>query len=140
MALARHVDTQVVHDMPEYSLYIDKEDAFAAEEEERDRFIRDTLIQMGLPIDEIWEKESLSVEEKIELRKVLRKFDVEIITDNDRCFEIYYDKEVVGRWYKPRFVLRRDMSEIRPSKQIYYEMIVQYESMFDEDHQEEEDE
>lgn len=118
--------------MIQYSIFVDREDVKTVEEEERNGFIKDTLKQIGLDIDDIWPEILLSLEEKIKLRDYLNKFDI-LILDTKDTFEIYVGKELVAKWYRPLFALKTDLSEINPSKKIFVEMTIMHESIFEND-------
>lgn len=118
--------------MIQYTIFVDREDVKTVEEEERNGFVKKTLEQIGLDVSEIWPDILLSVEEKIKLRDYLNKFDV-LILDTKETYEIYVGKELVAKWYRPLFKLKTDLSEINPSKKIFIEMTIMYESIFEND-------
>lgn len=115
----------------EASIYLNREDSHQVEEEERNVFIRGVLDEIGLPIEDIWPEPTLTLEQKIELRKLLVKFDVLLLDDRDRGMEIYVGNEVIAKWHKPKFILRVDEKQKDPTKKLYFEMIVKYQSLFD---------
>ena len=103
------------------------------EEEEKNRFLRSLLEQMGVPIEEIWEDDlPLSIDQKIKLRTVLSTYSVQIVDDFDGLLQVYVEGEVVGSFHKPTYKLKRDVSEIDPRKQLYIEMTITYSSLFEE--------
>lgn len=118
--------------MIKYSIFVDREDVKTVEEEERNSFIKTVLEQIGLDISDIWPNILLSLDEKIKLREYLNKFDV-LILDVKETLEIYVGKELVAKWYRPLFALKTDLSEINPSKKIFVEMTIIYESIFEND-------
>lgn len=118
--------------MIQYTIFVDREDVKTVEEEERNGFVKKTLEQIGLDVSEIWPDILLSVGEKIKLRDYLNKFDV-LILDTKETYEIYVGKELVAKWYRPLFKLKTDLSEINPSKKIFIEMTIMYESIFEND-------
>ncbi len=73
---------------------------------------------MGVPIEELWQDESLSVQEKIQLRGLLSAYSIKIIDDSDGQLQFYVENELVGEWKKPEYKMRRDLSEIDPNKKI----------------------
>ena len=118
----------------EYSVYINREDAAKAENQELNSFVRAIIDEIGIDVDEIWdEEEELNVNSKAKLRDLLSKYDIEIIHDGDRGYQIYFEDTIVGEWFKPRFILRKDLSARRISQRVYYEMIVKFTSPFESD-------
>jgi hypothetical protein len=120
--------------MTELSIYIDREDLALAEAEERDLFIKEVLTKIGIPLEEIWPEEHLeTVEDKIEFRKLMDHYDVDILDDGDRGVKIYVDDDVIAEWKKPRYILRIDYQARRPVNRVFYEMIISFWSMFEGD-------
>jgi hypothetical protein len=103
------------------------------EEEEKSIFVRSILEHLGLPIHDIWNDEhiDLSIEERIKLRGILSSFDVSIINEGDGNLKIYVDKETIGEWKKPTYVLKRDYSQIDPKKFLFLEMHTEFWSVFE---------
>ncbi len=124
----------------EYSIYINKEDANKAEEEELNSFIRSVLENSGLELDDVWaEGAELDVVTKIKLRSFLAKFDVDIIHDGDRGYKIYVGDDVIAEWFKPRVVLKTDPQARKASQRTYYEMMIKCSSVFEEFEEQEEE-
>lgn len=124
----------------ERSIYLDREDAREVEEEERNLFLRGILEEMGVPVDDVWPDILLTVEDKIELRDLLGKLEIEIIYDGDRGFQIYHQDTKLAEWFKPKLLLRRDFKARTLAKQFYYEMIIKTWSVFDQQENEDEEE
>ena len=104
------------------------------EEEEKSRFVKSILEIMGVPISEIWSSDQeLSVEEKIQLRSLLSTYNIKVIDDSDGQLQIYVDGELIGRWDKPSYILKRDLSELDPNNQLYLELTYKYWSIFDQE-------
>lgn len=104
------------------------------EEEEKTRFLRSILEQMGVPIQEFWPDDSaLSIEQRIKLRSILVTYGVQVIDDLDGNMQIYVEREKVAEWFKCTYKLRRDLREIDPRKQLYLEMEVDCWSLFEEE-------
>lgn len=112
------------------------------EEEEKLRYLRDVIEQMGVPIQEFWTTEGpLSVEQRIKLRGILATYNVQVIDDLDGHMQVYLtDAEdgpvKVAEWFKCTYKLKRDLREIDPRKQLYLEMEVNTWSLFEEAEQE----
>lgn len=106
------------------------------EEEEKTRFLKDLLEQMGVPINEFWNVEtSLSVNQKIKLRGLLATYQIQVIDDLDGHMQIYVDDQLVGEWNKCTYKLKRDLRQLDPKKRLYLEMQVDYWSLFEESEQ-----
>lgn len=114
------------------SIFLDREDTRVIEEEERNIFIKGILESVGVPLEDIWPDISLTVEQKIKLRALLSKLDVEIIEDGDRGYQIYHQNTKLGEWFKPKFILRKDIGARTFSKKLYYEMVINTWSIFDQ--------
>lgn len=103
------------------------------EEEEKTRFIKSILEIMGVPIGDIWQGESLSVQDKIQLRALLSTYSIKIIDDSDGKLSFYVENELVAEWNIPYYKMKKDLSEIDPNKKLYKEMHVDYWSIFDQE-------
>jgi hypothetical protein len=115
----------------ERSIYLDREDYKLIEDEERDLFVRGILESIGVPLEEVWPDISLTVEQKIKLRGLLGKREIEIIDNGDRGCQIYHQNTKLAEWFKPRFILREDKGARTLSKKLYYEMIIKTWSLYD---------
>jgi len=103
------------------------------EEEEKTRFLKYILEQMGVPIQDFWTSDDpLSVEQRIHLRGILSSFSIQVIDDRDGLLQIYVEGEKVATFKKPTYKLKRDLSELDPKKQLYLEMTIDCESLFEE--------
>ncbi len=108
------------------------------EDEEKTRYLRSILEQMGLPVDEFWAVEgALSVDQKMKLRVVLATYEVQVIDDLDGHMQVYVEGTLVAEWLKCTYKLKRDLRELDPRKQLYLEMEVTTWSLFEESEQEE---
>ena len=108
------------------------------EDEEKTRFLRNILEQMGMPIQEIWPMDgSLNVEQRIKLRGILATYSVQVIDDLDGHMQVYVEGERVAEWNKCTYKLKRDLRQIDPRKQLYLEMEVDCWSLFEESEQQE---
>ncbi|CAB4196533.1 hypothetical protein UFOVP1290_53 [uncultured Caudovirales phage] len=108
------------------------------EEEEKMRFLKDVLDQMGVPINDFWNTdEPLSIEQKIKLRAILATYSVQVIDDLDGHLQIYVEDELVGEWNKCTYKLKRDLRQLDPRKQLYLEMTVDFWTIFEDEPQKE---
>ncbi len=110
------------------------ENTHKVEDEEKNRFLRDLLEQMGTPISTFWvgDELSLSIQQKIQLRKLLITYSIQVIDDNDGNVRVYVDGELVGEWHKCTYKLKRDFSQIDPKKQLFLEMTINCWTLFEE--------
>lgn len=120
-------------DNMQVSIYIDREDHKSIEEEERNLFLRGVLEEVGVPVDDIWPELELTVEQKVEMRDLLTKLDIDIIADNDRGYKIYHEDSLLAEWFKPRFILREDKGAKVFSSKLYYEMVIKTWSIFEQE-------
>jgi len=103
------------------------------EDEEKTRYLRNILDQMGVPVSEFWSTDGpLSVDQRIKLREILRTYGIQVIDDLDGHMQIYVENELVAEWNKCKYKLKRDLREIDPRKQLYLEMEVDCWSLFEE--------
>jgi len=103
------------------------------EEEEKSKFIKQILSQMGLPVEEFWTSDTaLSAREKIKLREIISAYNIVIIDDLDGHMQIYVDNDLVAEWKKCTYTLKRDLRQIDPRKKLYMEMTVENWSVFED--------
>jgi len=116
----------------ETSLLIDRDDCDATEEEERNLFLRGIIEEIGIPEEELndaWPELNLSLEDKLKLLRLLEKYDIEIISDGDRGTKVYIDNTLIAEWFKPRYVLMKDLGARTLAKKLYYKMLIKTWSM-----------
>lgn len=103
------------------------------EDEEKTKFLKSILEQMGVPIHEFWTSdEPLSVEQRIQLRGVLSTYGIQVMDSLDGVMQIYVGGELIAQFNKPTFVLRRDEAIIDPRKRLYTEANLETWSVFEE--------
>lgn len=108
------------------------------EDEEKTRFLRNILEQMGVPIQEIWPMDGpLTIDQRIKLRGILATYSVQVIDDLDGHMQVYVEGEKVAEWNKCTYKLKRDLRQLDPRKQLYLEMEVNCWSLFEESEQQE---
>lgn len=103
------------------------------EEEEKFKFLQYLLQQIEISeLDDILDIEYslLTIELKIKLKEVLQKYKIQIIEGDDT--DVYVDTDLIARWEKPTYKLKRDYSEMDKNKQLYQEMTCNFHSVFDE--------
>lgn len=106
------------------------------EEEEKARFLKSLLEQMGVPIQEIWTTDTpLSTNQKIKLRNIIATYNIQVIDDLDGLMQIYVEGEKVAEWSKCTYKLKRDLRQIDPRKQLFLEMEINCWSLFEEQEQ-----
>lgn len=103
------------------------------EEEEKNRFLRSLIEQMGIPTDDIWtDDDCLSIDRLIKLRNLLIIYSIQVIDDLAGHMAIYVEGELIGEWHKCTYKLKRDCSQLDPRKQLYLEMEINCWSLFEE--------
>lgn len=125
------------------SIIVDREDIRKVEEEEQYLFVRQVLLQIGLPLEEVLPEDQtkFDLDHKKQLRQILRKFGVSVIYDRDGGIKIYTDVTtssesdqqflLTAEWKKCRFDLRQDMTAIDPSKKMYAVVHIDYWTVFE---------
>lgn len=102
------------------------------EEEERNLFFRAILEELEIPnLDEYWPDVILTVEQKIKLRTLLQKYNIQIIDIGNSEFEMYVGNDIIARWNKPLYALKKDISQPDPKNRLFYEMTINCESVFE---------
>lgn len=123
------------------SIMIDREDIRKVEEEEKFNFIKNNLINMGIPLDDCFpesnELSDFTVEFKRHLRAVLGVAKVLVVDDRDGGIKIYFENEIIAEWKKCRFELREDRSTKDPRKRIYAVIHIDCWSLYDQPEEEE---
>lgn len=110
------------------------------EEEEKLRFLRNVLEQMGVPIQDFWTTDqALTIAQRIKLRGILANYNLQVIDDLDGHMEIYVEGDVVAEWSKCTYKLKRDLQQLDPKKQLYLEMSINCWSLFEESAEEQQE-
>lgn len=112
-----------------------RDDFKSIEVELRSQFIRATVEEMGIKLDEVWPEDKIifeTVEDKIKFREVLAKYNILVIDDHDGGTKIYVEEEMIGEWKKTKYQLQTDLSQIDPSKKVYIKMLVECWSVFED--------
>ena len=106
------------------------------EEEEKMRFLRGILEQMGVPVQDFWTDDGpLSVDLRMKLRRLLVTYSIQVLDDLDGTMQIYVEGEKVAEWSKCLYKLKRDFGQLDRRKQLYLEMEVNCWSLFEESEQ-----
>lgn len=122
--------------MIEYNVLANREDYAQVEEEERNEFFRKIICDIGIDLEEIWpEGEKLDTDIRIKFSELLLKFKLEIIKEG-REYRIYYEDGLIAEWLQPSVVLKKDARAKTISKALYYEITFRYNSVFEDDNEE----
>lgn len=115
-----------------YTILLNKnENTRNIEAQEQSRFVKSILEALEVPI--AWNpEEPLSIDSKIELRKSLATYNINIINDIDGGMKVYVHDDLIGEWKKATYKLKKDPSQIDPSKRLYLEMTVNFWTTFEE--------
>lgn len=118
----------------EYIVLLSPHQVNQVEEEEKSKFIRNILENLELPIDEIWAYDQYLLEssQRIELRSLLNKYNIEIINNDNDGVDIFIDNEKIATWLKPSYKLKKDYLAQDFKKNVYYEMQIKFWSIFEE--------
>jgi len=50
----------------------------------------------------------------------------------DGGLKIYHEKDIIGEWFKCEYILKKDIGEIDPRKKLFFEMKVNFWSVFED--------
>src|SRR5690606_16361787 len=103
-------------------------------------FVRGVREEIGIPentLNEVWPELELSVSDKLKLRSLLSKLDIEIVDDGNRGLKIYHEKTLLAEWFKPRFILREDKGARTLAGKLYYEMVVKTWNIYNQENNDE---
>jgi len=109
-------------------ILVDRSEAPEVEIEERVKWAFAVLEDMGLPMDE-WPKET-TMDNLRWIRRLVIKFDVDIVDDVQGCLQIYLKDRLMAQWTKPWYVLRVNPKERNVIKKYYLEMHLNYEVFY----------
>lgn len=107
-----------------YTILLDKnENTKEAEAQEQARFLKTIIESLDLPIA-FNPDETLTIENKIELKKSLDKYNINVITDNDGGMQIFIEQDLIGEFKKCKYKLKENVATRDPNKKLYLEMQV----------------
>lgn len=114
-----------------YTILLDKnEKTQDIEVQEQARFVKSLLEALEVPIK--WNpEEPFSIDSKIEFRKSLGAYNINIINDNDGGMKVFVKDNLIGEWFKCSYKLKKDSTQINPNKQLYLEMLVNFWTTFE---------
>lgn len=100
------------------------------EEEEKTRFLRSILEQMGIPIQDFWTSDDpMTVHQKIQLRSILSTYNIQVINDGE-TLQVYFEGEKIAEWEKPTYKIKKNLEELDPRRRVFLEMTVNCSSVF----------
>lgn len=115
----------------QYTILLSKnENTKEVEAQEQARFVKSVLETLEVPVD-LKSEEPLSVDDKIKFRKALNNYNINIINDSDGGLKIFVNKDLIGEWFKCKYILKKDYNQIDPSKKLYLEMQVNFWTIFE---------
>lgn len=121
-------------------LAVDREDAIDIAKEFQYIWIRNVLLETGMDIEDCFpegdDSNEMSVQQKVKLRKILETNKIEVLDSDSGGINIYFDRELIGIWKKPYYILREDLSQINPKKKLFTIVKIEYWSIFDDDEEE----
>jgi len=120
----------------QYTILLNRnEDTDKIQTEEQFKFVRMLFETLDIPFE--WNSEGflVSVEEKIKYRKVLEHYNMSVIDDMDGGLKVYVGSDLIAEFYKPKFKLKEDLSEIDDRKKIYLEMDINFWTIFEKNNE-----
>lgn len=116
-----------------YSILLDRNEKVKdIEAQEQARFIKSILESLEVPF-EFDSEGPLSIDDKLQLKKSLNDYSINIINNIDSTMKIFVKKDLIAEWRKPKYILKIDESQIDPNKKLYLEMIIEFWTVFDND-------
>lgn len=106
------------------------DDTKKIEEQEKLRFMRDVLEMLEVPLDYWKPDQALTLEIKDKLHKEVSRYNIQIIDYSGEELEIFQKRELIAKWSKPLYILKKDYSQIDPKKRVFLEMEVNITSKF----------
>lgn len=111
-------------------------------EQQKSEFVFWILESMGLPQDDLSKcftlengtvtNEAVTVQHRIELKKLCSRYEIDIIDDMDGGVKIYINNEsLVAEWKKPSIRLRHDHNRINPAERLYMEINIDWWTIFE---------
>jgi hypothetical protein len=108
----------------------------SAIEEEKLQFLVFVLDSMGINLDGCFpdplDPKLVTVDHRTKLRDILEKYNILIVDNKDKTFDIYLEKDKIASWKKHWVELKKDFSEIDPKKKIYVNINLECWSVFEQ--------
>jgi len=118
-----------------YSFFSNRDDYKEIVEEEKYNFIRAVMEEFSISLEELELDPIPTTLQRRQLKEYLSKFKVYISYNGNESVEIYYHNgksdDLVAVWHKPYYVLRKDLNEKDPSKKVYYEIFISFDTIFE---------
>lgn len=113
-----------------------QENVKKVEEEEKLRFLKDLLEQMGVPYLEAFETPDnldLTPAQRSKLKNILLTYNIQVIDDRAGYMKVYVEGELIAEWNKCTYKIKRDYSQLDRKKQLYLEMEINCWTIFEEE-------
>lgn len=95
------------------------------------------LSQTGMNLDDCFPEsgnyQDQTIQQKNKLRNDLNDNNILIIDNSDDSIIIYIQDQEIARWSKPNYIKREDLKQLDRKKRFYIEIIIEYNSVFDEE-------
>jgi hypothetical protein len=118
-----------------YSFFTNRDNYKEVIEEEKYNFIKAVIEEFSINLDELELDAIPTTIQRRKLKEYLGKFKIYISYNGNESVEVYFDNgksnDLVAMWHKPYCVLRKDLDEKDPSKKIYYEVFISFDSIFE---------
>jgi hypothetical protein len=102
-------------------------------QEERNKFLHQLLTKIGIPLD--WNlDEPVTPVVKANLRNLLAKYKVIVIEQGEEL-KVSFQNNIIGRWEKPIYKIKKDSSQLDKKKQLYVELEINFWSHFEENNE-----
>lgn len=115
-----------------YTILLNRDEKTKAiEAQEQTRFVKAILEALDVPIH-LEPDEPFTADSKAAFIKSLTAYSINVIADVDGGLKVYAKDELIGEWYKTKYILKSDRSQIDPNKRLFYQMNVEFWSIFEE--------
>jgi hypothetical protein len=112
-------------------ILVDRHEAREVEHEEKVKWLRTVLENVGVPMED-W-PDAPSMENLRKMRKLLQSVDIDILDDSNDGIEVYNGDKLIAEWRRPYYVLREDLTQRNERHRFYLEMHLKCRTVFEEE-------
>jgi len=109
-------------------ILVNRHEVREIEHEEKVKWLRSMLEQIGVPLDD-W-PETPSMENLRNMRSLFRQLQIDVINDSDDGLLVYFNNKLVAQWVRPTYKMIEDPNEKDQRYRFYYEMHLNCKDVF----------